>query len=171
MAEAAAKLVDEIDAAAETQTHVDSYRAGLLRRINGGYQNGTLNVIAARPSNGKSVLALQFAEGIGRGFEYSIYDGDNYFVTRQPPTPTLLVSLEMTEEELARDHSQPPPRSMVARSTAIESPPESGRNFMTPPNGCEKQIADCGNRIGLASRRLEPKHDCKPCHRSRLPCG
>ena len=102
VADAARNLVDDIDAAAITKTH-RGLRTGLecFDKINGGYQNGTLNIIAARPSNGKSVLALQFAEGIGRGFEYSVCDGDSYFRADQPATPTLLVSLEMTEEELA----------------------------------------------------------------------
>ncbi|QEG43459.1 replicative DNA helicase [Roseimaritima ulvae] len=102
IAEATLGLVDNIDAAAQTESH-RGIRTGLecFDRVNGGFQNGTLNVIAARPSNGKSVLAMQFAEGISRGFEFSLSDGGNYFISSQPAIPTMFVSLEMTEEELA----------------------------------------------------------------------
>ena len=102
IADATTRLCDAIDAAQEKGTQ-RGLRTGLrcFDAINGGLQNGTLNIIAARPSNGKSVLGLQFAESIGQGFEYSTCNGKRYYTATQSPVPTLFVSLEMTEEELA----------------------------------------------------------------------
>jgi replicative DNA helicase len=102
IADVASQLCDEIDAASAAGIS-RGLRTGLdcFDRINGGYQNGNLNVIAARPSNGKSVLGQQFAESVGSGFQYSIADEQNYFVQDQPPASTLFISLEMTEAELA----------------------------------------------------------------------
>lgn len=93
---------DAIDEAAGTGL-VRGLRTGLacFDRINGGYQNGTLNIIAARPSNGKSVLGLQFAKSIGTGFEYQWFDGASAFCGTQAATSTLFVSLEMTKAELS----------------------------------------------------------------------
>ncbi|QDV56390.1 replicative DNA helicase [Rosistilla oblonga] len=98
----ALRLCDEIDAAAGTG-ETRGLRTGLecFDQINGGFQDGTLNIIAARPSNGKSVLGLQWAQSIGTGFDYSVSDEGNYFVAQQPPKSTLFISLEMTRAELS----------------------------------------------------------------------
>ncbi|WP_417734008.1 replicative DNA helicase [Rosistilla oblonga] len=98
----ALRLCDEIDAAAGTG-ETRGLRTGLecYDQINGGFQDGTLNIIAARPSNGKSVLGLQWAQSIGTGFDYSVSDEGNCFVAQQPPKSTLFISLEMTRAELS----------------------------------------------------------------------
>lgn len=100
--EAVNAICDDIDAAAESGA-VRGLRTGLkcFDRVNGGFQNGTLNVIAGRPSNGKSVLGLQFANSIGGGFEYGDWVNNSYVTTTQEPKPTLFCSLEMTTEELS----------------------------------------------------------------------
>ncbi|MEO9934325.1 replicative DNA helicase [Rhodopirellula bahusiensis] len=97
----ALNVCDSIDKSLESGS-VRGLRTGLttIDKVNGGYQPGTLNVLTARPSNGKSVLGLQFATSIGRGFQYQLVEGQNNWFATQEPTSTLFVSLEMTEEEL-----------------------------------------------------------------------
>jgi replicative DNA helicase len=100
--EIASRECDAIDEASEAG-EVRGLRTGLecFDRVNGGYQAGTLNIIAARPSNGKSVLGLQFAKSIGTGFEYELFEGASGWINQQPPIPTLFLSLEMTKAELS----------------------------------------------------------------------
>jgi replicative DNA helicase len=102
LADCAMDLVAEIDAAADTGL-VRGIRTGLecFDRVNGGFQNGTLNILTARPSNGKSVLGLQWAQSIGTGFEYANFEGGTLIETVQSPKSTLFVSLEMTKAELS----------------------------------------------------------------------
>ncbi|PHQ32449.1 replicative DNA helicase [Rhodopirellula bahusiensis] len=100
--EVALEVCDSIDDSIE-HGRVRGLRTGLttIDAVNGGYQPGTLNVLTARPSNGKSVLGLQIATSIGRGFDYQLIEGHNNWFATQDPASTLFVSLEMTEEELA----------------------------------------------------------------------
>jgi replicative DNA helicase len=58
-----------------------------FNRLTGGFQAGSLNIIAARPSMGKTALAINFAQYLG---------------VKESPKPVLIFSLEMSAEQLVQ---------------------------------------------------------------------
>jgi len=58
-----------------------------FNRLTGGFQAGSLNIIAARPSMGKTALAINFAQYLG---------------VKETPKPVLIFSLEMSAEQLVQ---------------------------------------------------------------------
>ena len=59
-----------------------------FNRLTGGFQPGSLNIIAARPSMGKTALAINFAQHLG--------------VHSRNARPVLIFSLEMSAEQLVQ---------------------------------------------------------------------
>lgn len=82
----ARKVLDNVEALMDNGGgRVTGYRTGFddLDTITGGLQRGSLNIVAARPSMGKTALALNIAQ----------FGGDN--------RPVLIFSLEMPATQLA----------------------------------------------------------------------
>ncbi len=88
--DAVAEELDRLDRASRDGREIPGLRTGIsgLDPILGGLQNGRLYVLAARPSMGKSLLALQIARHAA-------------FAEHRP---VLFASLEMSDSETAQRH-------------------------------------------------------------------
>lgn len=81
---------------------VNLFRTGFnsIDEITGGFDDGSLVVLAGRPSMGKSSLGMNIALRVAKGFKFQIEDEEN--PREQSPSPVLMICLESSDEQFSR---------------------------------------------------------------------
>jgi len=87
-ADVAIQVVDRMEAAFQSNKTIVGLSSGFenIDRMTGGFRDGDLIIVAARPSMGKSTLCLNFAENVA--------------LISKEPKPVLFISLEMPADQL-----------------------------------------------------------------------
>lgn len=88
-----------------------------------GFQTSEVCILAARPSMGKTSLAMNIAEHVSTGFNID----SNYGATDRPAYPVAIFSLEMSVEALVRRMICS--RARVSWGRVVRGFPDSNRDF------------------------------------------